>query len=295
MNIRELGLYLFPIVIALAIFVSVFLLISVFSKQIQDLINIFIGKQHKKLEQQFELLHLPFTPQQYLLFQGAVALSLFVVGILSGPNISVQLASGILFAWAGIWLTRRYIDDQHKKRLETFKAQFADAIALIGNSVRSGLSLFQALEMVVKEMDDPMAYEVKQVLQATRVGQPLDSVLEDWARRINSVDLDIFVTAVNIQRQTGGDLGVVLQTLGNTIRQRVKIQGQIQSLTAQGRLSAYILSGLPIFMGVALYFLNPNRMSLMFTHPIGWGMLAISFVTIALGILVVRKLVDIDI
>jgi tight adherence protein B len=161
--------------------------------------------------------------------------------------------------------------------------------------VRSGLSLLQALEVVVREMEDPMAYELYQVLQATRVGAPLDTVLEDWAARMHNSDLDMFVTAIIIQRQTGGDLAHVLNTLASTVRQRQRIQGQISALTAQGRLGAMVLAGLPIFMGVMLYFLNPGRMSLMVSHPIGWGMLLASGTTILAGMLVVRKIVEIDI
>jgi tight adherence protein B len=227
--------------------------------------------------------------------QIGICLALFALGIVTGPDAVTKLSMGLLLAYAGFWLSRRWLKEQHVRRKRRFQEQFADAAALIGNTVRSGLSLLQALEVVVREMEDPMAYELYQVLQATRVGAPLDTVLEDWAARMHNSDLDMFVTAIIIQRQTGGDLAHVLNTLATTVRQRQRIQGQISALTAQGRLGAMVLAGLPIFMGVILYFLNPGRMSLMVSHPIGWGMLLASATTILAGMLVVRKIVEIDI
>jgi tight adherence protein B len=286
---------LLPIGITVAIFVSVMMVLLMFSKRAEGVLDGLTGKYAVKLKQEFELLQLPFTPTQFMAFQLGIVLVLFGVGIITGPDPTTKLAVGALFGYIGFWLTRRYVAEQHKRRQQRFKEQFADAAALIGNAVRSGLSLFQGLEIVVKEMDDPIAYEVYQVLQATKVGAPLDTVLEDWARRMGSPDLDIFVTAINIQRQTGGDLSYILNMLASTIRQRQKIQGQIQALTAQGRLGSYVLSGLPIFMGVVLYFINPQRMGLVLTEPLGWGMMAVSATTITIGIVVIRKIVDIDI
>ncbi|PIQ28466.1 hypothetical protein COW36_13190 [bacterium (Candidatus Blackallbacteria) CG17_big_fil_post_rev_8_21_14_2_50_48_46] len=292
---ENLLLQLLPLGIGALIFVSVLMLMLLFSGKTEKLMDSLLGRYTQSLKQEFEQLQLPLNPSQFIFFQAGLSLALFALGVVTGPDAMTKLSMGLLFAYLGVFICKRWLKEQHARRKRRFQEQFADAAALIGNTVRSGLSLVQALEVVVREMDDPMAYELYQVLQATRVGAPLDTVLEDWAERMQNTDLDIFVTAIIIQRQTGGDLAHVLNTLANTVRQRQKIQGQISALTAQGRLGAMVLALLPLFMGVVLYFLNPGRMSLMVSHPIGWGMLSASAVTILGGIVVVRKIVDIDI
>lgn len=292
---NDLLLKLMPIGIGLLIFVAVTGVLLLFSNQGEKLIDSLTGNYIEKLKPVFQRLGLRVAPAQFVMIQLGLALVLFTVGLATGPNLLTKLNMGILLGLVGFWLPQRWLKDQEKRRAARFKEQFADAAALIGNSVRSGLSLLQALEVLVREMEDPMAYEVYQVLQQTRVGLPLDTALEQWAERMDSPDLEIFVTAVTIQRQTGGDLGHVLNTLAATVRQRQKIQGQIMSLTAQGRLGAIVLCGLPVFMGVVLYFINPKRMGLMFTEPLGLGMLLLSAITITAGYFLVRKIVDIDI
>lgn len=292
---NELLLKLLPIGIGLLIFVAVAGSLLLFSNQGEQLIDTLTGNYIEKLKPVFARLNLRIAPAQFVMLQLGLALVLCTVGLATGPDILTKLNMGVLLGLIGFWLPQRWLKEQEKRRSQRFKEQFADAAALIGNSVRSGLSLMQALEVLVREMEDPMAYEVYQVLQQTRVGLPLDTALEQWAERMQNPDLEIFVTAVTIQRQTGGDLGHVLNTLAATVRQRQRIQGQIMALTAQGRMGAIVLCGLPIFMGVVLYFLNPQRMGLMFSEPMGWGMLLLSAVTISAGYFIVRKIVDIDI
>ncbi|HEY9843203.1 MAG TPA: type II secretion system F family protein [Candidatus Obscuribacterales bacterium] len=291
----EILLSLLPFGIGLLIFVAVMGGLMLFSNQGEKLLDTLSGNYIEKLKPLFARLNLRVAPAQFVMIQLGLALVLFTVGLATGPDVLTKLNMGVLLGLIGFWLPQRWLREQEKRRAARFRDQFADAAALIGNSVRSGLSLLQAMEVLVREMEDPMAYEVYQVLQQTRVGMPLDTALEQWAERMQNPDLDIFVTAVTIQRQTGGDLGHVLNTLAGTVRQRQRIHGQIQSLTAQGRLGAIVLCGLPIFMGVALYFINPKRMGLMFSEPLGWGMLLLSAVTISAGYVLVRKIVDIDI
>lgn len=292
---KDLLVNLLPIGVGVLIFVAVLLLLMLFSAQGERLLDTLTGHYLAKLRPQFERQQIPISAPQFVFIQFGITLALFTLGIITGPEVATKLSMGVILGAVGFLLPRVWLREQHRRRRERFREQFADAAALIGNSVRSGLSLPQSLEVLVREMDDPMAYEVYQVLQSTRVGVPMDTALEQWAERMQNPDLDIFVTAVTIQRQTGGDLGHVLNTLAKTIRERQRIQGQILSLTAQGRLGAIVLAGLPVFMGVVLYFINPERMGLMFSHPLGWGMLMLSAVTITAGYVIVRKIVDIDI
>jgi len=288
----------FPIIaigIIIAIFIAVFLVIMAFSSRIEQITLPFLSDYQHKLELEFANLNLPFSPQRFILLQTGIAIVLFTVGLITGSDTITKIVIGILFALIGIFLTRTYIKEKKRQWKNQFEEQFADAAALVGNGVKAGLSLLQALELTVSEIDNPFRNELKAVLQAHKVGIPLDVALTEWSARMDCNDLDIFVTAINIQHQTGGNLSEILSTLGKTIRERRRIKGQIMTLTAQGRMSAYILSGLPVALFIAVYFVNTKQVSLMFSHYIGWAMIGVCTIMVIIGIIVVNKLVDINI
>jgi len=287
--------FLFPLLIAAVIFVAVFLFVAVFSSQIEKKIDPFLAKYLRELEQEFSILEIPLTPKRFLLFQVALCTIFLVFGLVIGTDLVTKIIFAIFFACLALFATKRYIVMMKGRRRAKFEEQFVDAIAIISNAVRSGLSLMQAIELTVKEMPDPVSYEINLVIQATRVGVPLDVALTEWSNRMNSNDLDIFVTAVIIQSQTGGNITEILETLGSTIRERFKIQRQIKTLTSQGVLSSYILTGLPIILGVVLFFIQPKNMSLLFTTSYGLLMLAVSLTMIGVGGYIVKKIVTIDI
>lgn len=284
-----------PVFIALVIFVSVFLLIAVFSGNIEKSIDPIFGRYLKYLENEFLVLDMPMTARNFMMFQVGLSILLFVLGIILGDGVLSKMFMAILLGAIGFFLCRIYLTQQKNKRKSRFDEQFVDAISLIANAVRSGLSLMQALDLTVSEMNEPISYEVNLVIQATRVGVPLDSALMEWAKRMNSKDLDIFVTAIIIQSQTGGNLTEILETLGKTIRERFKIQRQIKTLTSQGVMSAYVLTGLPIILGIILYFIQPETMSLLFTNNYGLLLTFASLSMIGIGGFMVKKIVTIDI
>lgn len=286
---------MFPLLIGIIIFVAVFLLIAVFSGNIEKILDPFLGSYLKHLEKEFEILDLPITARSFMMFQIGLSILLLVVGLLIMEDVLSKVFVGFTLAVLSFFSTRLYITQNKNKRRAKFDEQFVDAIALIANAVRSGLSLMQALELVISEMGNPMAYEITLVTQSTRIGVPLDAALMEWSKRINSKDLDIFVTAVIIQNQTGGNLSEILETLGKTIRERFKIQRQIKTLTSQGVASAYVLTGLPIVLGVALYFIQPETMSVMVTNNYGIMLTLSTFAMIGVGGFFVKKIITIDI
>ncbi|MBC7472660.1 MAG: type II secretion system F family protein [Candidatus Sericytochromatia bacterium] len=284
-----------PIVIAGIIFVSVFLFIAVFSGNIEKSIDPFFGRYLKYLEKEFSYVDLPTSPKSFMMFQVGLTILLFALGIIIGNEVLSKLFVASLLGSVGFFLCRIYLQQQKNKRKNKFDEQLVDAISLIANAVRSGLSIMQSLELTVSEMSEPISYEANMVIQATRVGVPLDGALLDWSKRMDSKDLDIFVTAVMIQNQTGGNLTEILETLGKTIRERFKIQRQIKALTAQGVMSAYVLTGLPIILGAILYFIQPETMILLFTTNYGLLLTIVSLVMIATGGYIVKKIITIDI
>lgn len=284
-----------PVIIALIIFASVFLIITVFSGNIEKSIDPIFGRYLKYLDKEFDSLNTNLTSRSFMMYQIGASILLFVLGLIIGTDVLSKVFVGVVLASLGFFIGRIYLKQLKSKRKQRFDEQFVDAIALISNAVRSGLSLMQALELTVSEMDDPISYEVNMVIQATRLGVSLDLSLMEWANRMQSKDLDIFVTAVIIQNQTGGNLSEILETLGKTIRERFKIQRQIKALTSQGTASAYVLTGLPIILGIALYFIQPDTMSLMFTNNYGILLSLSSLGMIGIGGLIVKKIITIDI
>lgn len=288
------------IVITLAItaivFVSVFLFIAVFSSNIEKNIDPVLGRYLKHLEREFKYIDdIKVSPKRFMAIQIGSTLVLFGIGIIMMDGVLPKLFAASILSIVGFFAGSAFVKKAKERRQQKFDEQFTDAIALISNAVRSGLSLMQAMELVVSEMPNPVAYEMNLVIQSTRVGIPIDIALTEMSKRIQSVDLDIFITAVLIQSQTGGNLTEILETLGLTIRERFKLQRRIKALTAQGIASAYILTFLPIVLGIALFFVQPEMMKLLFTTNYGLMLNLLVIVMISIGSFFVKKIITIDI
>ncbi|MFN8671768.1 MAG: type II secretion system F family protein [Candidatus Sericytochromatia bacterium] len=288
------------IIITLAItaivFVSVFLLIAVFSSNIEKNIDPVLGRYLKYLEKEFKYIDdIKMSPKRFMMMHIGITLILFGLGIIIMDGVFPKIFTAIILAIIGLFGGNVFVKKAKERRKNKFDSQFVDAIALIANAVRSGLSLMQAMELVVTEMPNPVAYELNLVIQSTRVGIPLDIALTEMSKRVHSEDLNIFITAVLIQSQTGGNLTEILETLGLTIRERFKLQRRIKALTAQGIASAYILTFLPVVLGVALFFVQPQTMKLLFTTNYGLMLNLLVIVMISIGSFFVRKIITIDI
>lgn len=235
-----------------------------------------------------------FDAQRFTMFQLGACIGALVLGLLSNPSAAVGFVIGCLLAlaaWRGSWA---YLTFAANRQNQLFLDQFAEAVGLIGNAVKSGLSVLQAFELVAKEMPKPISTEMATVLQAVRIGIPIDVALEDWSQRIESDDLRMFVTAISLQRATGGPLSEILDLLGDTVRERRRIQGQIRTSTAQGRASAWVLCLLPVFFLLATYLLNPEYVGLFFQHPLGFVMLTIGAGLDLIGLFFIRRIINID-
>jgi tight adherence protein B len=179
--------------------------------------------------------------------------------------------------------------------LHAFNDQLGDTIGLLANSLRSGFSIVQSMETVADQLPNPMAAEFHRVTQEIGLGLHYEEALHNMLRRVPSDDLDLMITAINIQGRVGGNLAEILDTIGHTIRERVRIKGEIRVLTAQQTISGYILTGLPVVLGLVLYLINREYVSRLFTDTCGWIMIGVSVVMITLGFLIIRKIVDIEV
>jgi tight adherence protein B len=231
------------------------------------------------------------TPTRFFLISavlgGAGAALAFVAG---SPLAGVPIAGMILGAMPLGWLMMR-----RRKRLKVFATQLPDALELISRALRAGHSLGSGLNLVGEEMPAPIGTEFNRVFEEQNLGIPLDEALKSLTLRVPNLDLKFFVTAVVLQRQTGGDLAEILDKIGHLIRERFKIWGQIQALTGEGRLSGIVLLALPPLLFLAVYYLNPDYCMVLFTDPMGQKMMAGAVFLQIVGALVIKKIVNIKV
>jgi tight adherence protein B len=203
--------------------------------------------------------------------------------------------SGIFGFVAGYMLPRLWIGRRISGRLSAFNKQLPDTITLLSNSLRAGSSFLQSIELVSREGGPPMSEEMGRVVREVNLGLGMEEALQNLVRRIKSDDLDLMVTAIGIQQQVGGNLAEILDTIAFTIRERVRIKGEINTLTAQGRVSGYLVAFLPIGLGAVLNAINPAFMQPLFTQTIGRILIGVGVVMMTIGFLAIRKITDIKV
>jgi tight adherence protein B len=201
-------------------------------------------------------------------------------------------AVACLAGFFGPWI---YVTLLRGRRLRAFNDQLGDTINLMVNGIRAGYSVMQAMEAVAEEMGPPISIEFGRVVREVQLGITLEQALDNMLRRITSDDLDMMITAIKVQREVGGNLAEVLDSISYTIRERVRIKGEIRALTAYGRGAGNLLSALPVILSGVIYLISPDFMSQLFSDPCGWIMLGVAILGIILGYLIIRKIVNIDV
>jgi tight adherence protein B len=236
---------------------------------------------------------LKFKVAEYfaLIFISTVATA-FVAWLIQ-PNI----ISAIIGAVIGLFVPRIYVKRQQTVRLNKFSDQLGDMLNLMVNGLRAGYSTMQAMEAVSRELPTPISDEFHRVVQEMQIGIPMEKALDNLLRRIPSDDLDFVVTAINVQREVGGNLSEILDTISFTIRERVRIKGEIRVMTAQVRTSATVLSLIPVFLTIALWFISPEYIGSFFDRGPLCGWLAVVTVIgmIVSGYFVMMKIADIEV
>ncbi len=187
-----------------------------------------------------------------------ILIAIVVVGFLTWLIGNRHPVSALIGAVVGAFAPRFYIKRQQKQRLQKFNDQLSDMLNLMVNGLRAGYSTMQAMEAISKELPAPICDEFRRVVQEMQIGIPMETALENLLRRIPSEDLDFVVTAINVQREVGGNLSEILDNISFTIRERVRIKGEVRVLTSQVRTSGSVLSLIPFFLTLILWFLNPD-------------------------------------
>ena len=246
----------------------------------------------ENLSTQLARADLKLTVGEFLVLQLLAAIGAGAAGYFLSGTIVI----GILALVLGWFAPRWFMSYRQGVRLRAFNDQLGDALNLMVNGLRSGYSVLQAMEAVSREMAPPIATEFSRVVQEVQIGLSLDQALSNMLRRIKSDDLDLVVTAINVQRDVGGNLAEILDVISFTIRERVRIKGEIRTLTAQGRYSGYVISLLPICLVLILFVLNKPYISQLFTSGwCGWAMVVCGLLMIGTGFIAIQKIVAIEV
>jgi len=228
---------------------------------------------------------------EYALLVAGVMVGLFLLSYVINKNLLVSLIFGVV----GYFLPGIYVKYRQRKRSQMLDAQLGDTILLLSNALKAGYSFAQAMSTIAKSAPHPMSDEFNRAVREMNLGITVDDALEHMNARIQSEDFDLMVTAVQIHRVVGGNLAEILDTIAFTIRERIRIQGEIRTLTAQARASGYIITGLPFFLIAVLTLLSPGYMTPMFKEPLGWIFLAIALIMMGVGYTIIRRIANIEV
>jgi tight adherence protein B len=247
---------------------------------------------------------LKLKPSEYLFIWGGMIVGIPFFMFLAGfafPALQNPIAL-LIGAIVGFFLPRWYVHRRQGKRINQFNKQLPDTITLIANALRAGSSFLQAIELVVREARPPISTEFARVIREVNLGLPFEQALENLVRRVTSDDLELMVTAISIQYQVGGNLAEILDSIAYTIRERVRIKGEIRTLTAQQRISGYVVAFLPIGLAGLLFVIAPGFMTPMFDPdvnvagiPTGIILLSIGGTMMFIGFMIIRRIVDIEV
>src|SRR5262245_39072129 len=243
-----------------------------------------------RVEDKLEQADLPLRPPE------ALFLYLTILGVVCFGSVLIfgLFACLIATALAAIGPVL-YLEMRRKKRLRKFETQLPDVLNLLAGSMRAGFSFAQGLEAVAEEASEPSKRELQRVYAESRLGRPIEDALEDSADRMQSIDLVWAVMAIRIQREVGGNLAELLDTVAETMTERERLRHEIIALTAEGRLSAWVLGVFPPAFAVILYLIQPDYMSTLFNSAIGVTAVVISAVMAGFGFLWLRKIMAIEV
>ena len=264
----------------------------------------FAGKMQRDLAQA----NLKFTVAEFIGLRVIAAIVGGVIGyiveIIRGLGAPIVLIGiGVV---VGFFVPTIYVRQAKGRRLRAFNNQLGDTITLLANSLRSGYSLLQSMEMVSRESPPPVSEEFRRVVQEVGLGLSTQDALSNLFRRVPSDDLDLMITAINIQHEVGGNLAQILDTIGHSIRERVRIKGEIRVLVAQQRISGYVVAGLPIMLAVILAFITPSFMAPLFTIGLppfvaepgkeGWICMPVcAGILMLIGFVIIQRIVNIEV
>lgn len=237
------------------------------------------------------------TVGEFMLTRLGTAVGGGLIGFIAGRGLTEPLMGVLVGLVVGVlgWMGPHwYVSRAASKRAQKFNDQLGDTIGLMANSLRAGYSLLQTMELASRETPEPMCTEFRRVVREVGLGISPQEAMQHMLQRVPSEDLDLLVTAINIQHEVGGNLAQILDVMGETIRERVRIKGEIQVLTSQGRISGYIITALPIGIAALLFVMNPGYIGQLFVWP--WICMPIfGVILMVAGFFAMQKVVEIEV
>lgn len=243
------------------------------------------------LDSKMQKAGIPLLGTEFLLVMG---ISFFLTIVVS-YIISKKWYVGVLLAIVVVMAEWIYVLLKIDRREAAFTNQLGDCLMMVANAMRAGFSFLQAMDLVSKEMEPPMSTEFQHVMRDISLGATVERALDDMDQRVSSSDFSLVVTAVLIQQQVGGDLAHILDTISGTIQDRIRMRREVRTLTAQGRMSGWVLAALPFALGALISVTNPSYIEPLFTERIGQMAIAFAIILVLIGFLVIQRIVDIDV
>jgi tight adherence protein B len=279
-----LGIVLLTTFIAACILVLV--IFSVVKRGLEQYEDKYATKGTKSLEDMFFFV----TTRQVLMLTVAISSVFFLLGFLIFNLIMglILAAFGFVFPFVGI----RYL---RKRRIHQFEKQLVDALTQMSAAFKAGLTLPQAAENISQEIGPPAGQEFSLFIRELKLGVPMEEALVNMSGRVGSDDLDLVGTSTNISRQLGGNMAEMYDIISATIRERFRLEGRIRALTSQGKLQGWVVACMPVALGLFLNWWRPDLMKPMLAHPFGWGLIGVIALMLLLGVLLIRRIVNIDV
>jgi len=269
-----------------SVFFFSLVIFGVLSKAYEQYQERYVVKSMNDLSDMF----LFIDPRQMLILNVA---SMCLLGLFSYVVINPLVAiGGTIF---GFFLPMMLVKHYRKRRIRKFNTQLVDALQAMANAFKAGLTFQQAIEHVAKEASAPLSQEFGLFVKEAKLGVPMEEALINMAKRVGSDDLELVVTATNISRQLGGNMAEMFETLSTTIRERFRLEGKIDALTSQGKLQGWVVGAMPLILGIVLNYMRPDLMQPMLDHIFGYILVAVIAVMEILGMLIIRRIVNIDI
>ena len=220
----------------------------------------------------------------------------FLVGSFSSARgFIVGLLFGTLLGTLALQSPRLLLKILKKKRLQRFNLQLVDTLVSMSNALKAGFSITQSFESIVRDGENPIAQEFGLLLQETRVGVNLSEALQNLDDRVGSEDLSLMVMAIETARKTGGNLTEIFEKISHTIRERMRVEGRIRTLTAQGKLQGFVVGSMPVVIGIALMIVDPEMMIPFLYSTMGIGVVAAVIIMVTCGGLIIRRIINIDV
>jgi tight adherence protein B len=279
------------IIIFITLFISIIIFIIIGLGIVRKGYSQYEEKYVEYATKTLDSMFISFSPEQLFYINLLITVSFAFISFLITFNFFIAIIFGII----GNLIPRIVLWKLRKNRLEKFNQQLAGILPTLSGSLRSGFTLIQAIDFLIKESQPPISQEFGLMIRENRLGVPLDKALENLTERVPSDDLNLLVSSTIIARTTGGNLAEIFDILATTIRERYQIEGKIKALTSQGRMQGIVVGIMPFGLGLVLYWMDPEAMTPLFTTWMGYAIITVCLILLALGGVFIKKIISIDV